>query len=249
MGLYAGSQNANIGAYYLSQNEALDLKWETGEAYGIALEGRLFNRWNISLEYFDKRNKDLLFDVYLPLSAGATSTTSAQATIAKNLGTISNKGFEINTDIDIYKDKKWKVNFATNATFVKNKIVKLPEQNKDGIISGNYKIVEGKSRYEFFLPTYVGVDQLTGNSLYTLNLEDYFITLPDGSKLGNAEGTDISDNESHQRHLLYQQHDLRPERIPRFGTTQSLRQLYRYGILQITYFLGLVHLLVGRSNL
>ena len=27
-------------------------------------------------------------------------------------------------------------------------------------------------------------------------LEDYFITLPDGSKLGNAEGTDISDNES-----------------------------------------------------
>ena len=52
MGLYAGSQNANIGAYYLSQNEALDLKWETGEAYGIALEGRLFNRWNISLEYF-----------------------------------------------------------------------------------------------------------------------------------------------------------------------------------------------------
>lgn len=196
MGLYAGSQNANIGAYYLSQNEALDLKWETGEAYGIALEGRLFNRWNISLEYFDKRNKDLLFDVYLPLSAGATSTTSAQATIAKNLGTISNKGFEINTDIDIYKDKKWKVNFATNATFVKNKIVKLPEQNKDGIISGNYKIVEGKSRYEFFLPTYVGVDQLTGNSLYTLNLEDYFITLPDGSKLGNAEGTDISDNES-----------------------------------------------------
>ena len=86
--------------------------------------------------------------------------------------------------------------FATNATFVKNKIVKLPEQNKDGIISGNYKIVEGKSRYEFFLPTYVGVDQLTGNSLYTLNLEDYFITLPDGSKLGNAEGTDISDNES-----------------------------------------------------
>ena len=43
-------------------------------------------------------------------------------------------------------------------------------------IRDSYKIVEGKSRYEFFLPTYVGVDQLTGNSLYTLNMEDYFIT-------------------------------------------------------------------------
>lgn len=195
MALYSRSQNANIGAYYLSQNEALDLKWETGESFGFALEGRLFNRWNFGVEYFDKRNKDLLFDVYLPLSAGATSTTSAVATVAKNLGTISNRGVEINTDVDIYRNSSWQVNLAANVSLVKNKVVTLPEQNKDGIISGNYKIEEGRSRYEFYLYTFEGVDQLTGNSLYKTNLEDYFITLPDGSTLGNAEtGTDITDN-------------------------------------------------------
>lgn len=71
--------------------------------------------------------------------------------------------------------------------------MKLPDQNKDGIISGAYKIVEGKSRYEFFTYTFEGVDQLTGNSLYKANLDDYFVTLPDGTTLGNKQsGVDIT---------------------------------------------------------
>ena len=192
MALYDSNQNHNKGAYYLSQLANTKLKWETGASFGIGVDARLFNRWNISAEYFDKRNKDLLFDVYLPLSAGATSSSSAEATITENMGTISNRGFEINTDVDIFKNKDWTVNFSANASFIKNKIVELPEQDKDGIISGIYKIAEGKSRYEFFTYTYVGVDQMTGNSLYKANLENYHVTTADGQTVGNANGNDIS---------------------------------------------------------
>lgn len=192
MALYASNQNHNKGAYYLSQLANTKLKWETGASFGIGVDARLFNRWNISAEYFDKRNKDLLFDVYLPLSAGATSSSSAEATITENMGTISNRGFEINTDVDIFKNKDWTVNFSANASFIKNKIVELPEQDKDGIISGIYKIAEGKSRYEFFTYTYVGVDEMTGNSLYKANLENYHVTTADGQTVGNADGNDIS---------------------------------------------------------
>lgn len=194
MALYTADQNANKGAYYLSQYPNPDLKWETSEAWGVALEGRLFDRWNISLEYFDKRNKDLLFDVYLPLSAGANTSGSAEATITKNLGTISNRGFEINTDVDVYRSKDWRINFAANATFLKNEIIKLPDQNKDGIVSGNYKIVEGKSRYEFYLPTFAGVDQMTGNSMYVADLDTYWVTLPDGSTVGGNHKTSLSED-------------------------------------------------------
>lgn len=192
MALYASKQNHNKGAYYLSQLANTKLKWETGASFGIGVDARLFNRWNISAEYFDKRNKDLLFNVYLPLSAGATSSNSAEATITENMGTISNRGFEINTDVDIFKNKDWTVNLSANASFIKNKIVELPEQDKDGIISGIYKIAEGKSRYEFFTYTYVGVDQMTGNSLYRANLENYHVTTADGQTVGNADGNDIS---------------------------------------------------------
>ncbi len=193
MALYSVSTNAGQGAYYLSQNESADLKWETGESWSVALETRLFDRWNLEMEYYDKRNKDLLFDVYNPLSAGATATGSAESVVTKNLGTISNRGFELSTDVDVVRSKDWTVNLGLNATFNKNKVVKLPEQNKDGIISSVYNIVEGKSRYEFYTYTFEGVDQLTGKSMYKADLETNFITLDNGSTVGNTGGTDITD--------------------------------------------------------
>ncbi|MDR0961405.1 MAG: SusC/RagA family TonB-linked outer membrane protein [Mediterranea sp.] len=192
--LYTASQNANKGAYYLSQLEANNLKWETGESWGVALESRLFNRWNLSVEYFDKRNKDLLFDINLPLSAGATSSNPAESVQTQNIGTISNRGVEITTDVDIFANKDWKVNFATDVTFLKNKILSLPEQNREnGIIDGTKKIVEGRSRYDFWLYSYVGVDQMTGNALYKIKWDDAYIKLPDGEIIGNEEGTNITD--------------------------------------------------------
>jgi len=201
MALYTSNQNAHLGAYYLSQIANYDLKWETGESFGIALESRMFDRWNLSIEYFDRRNKDLLFDVYMPLSAGGTKSSSAESTITQNLGTIKNYGIEINTDVDIVKTQDWGLNLAGNITFLRNKIVKLPEQNKDGIISGIYKIEEGRSRYEYYTYTFMGVDQMTGNSLYKPNDGSdgaYYYTYTNANNeevtVGDAtNGTNITD--------------------------------------------------------
>ena len=191
---YGAAQNNNKGAFYLTQIGNDELKWETGASFGLGVDARLFNRWNLSVEYFNRRNRDLLFDVYMPQSAGATDSDESLPSITRNLGTIENQGFEINTDVDIYKNKNWTVNFATNASFIKNKVISLPEQNKDGILSGAYKIVEGRSRYEFFTYTFVGVDQLTGNSLYKINTDNNYYTRADGTVVGNTSGTDITAN-------------------------------------------------------
>lgn len=246
MALYASKQNHNKGAYYLSQLANTKLKWETGASFGIGVDARLFNRWNISAEYFDKRNKDLLFNVYLPLSAGATSSSSAEATITENMGTISNRGFEINTDVDIFKNKDWTVNLSANASFIKNKIVELPEQDKDGIISGIYKIAEGKSRYEFFTYTYVGVDQMTGNSLYKANLENYHVTTADGQTVGNADGNDISKyvtqigNEYYVNNTSYALKEYHGSAIPKVYGSFALSVRYKDLSLSLmfTYSIG-----------
>ena len=191
MALYNSNQNANKGAYWIGQLPNEDLKWETGQSWGIGIDGRLFNKLNFSVEYFDKRNKDLLFNVYNPLSAGATSTSNAESVITKNLGTISNKGVEISADMDVFKSKDWRINIGADITFLKNEVVKLPEQNKDGIIDGTKKIVEGKSRYEFFTYTWEGINTANGFSLYKFNDEDYFVKIGDQT-FGNTEGTEIS---------------------------------------------------------
>jgi len=193
MALYASTQNANQGAYWISQLPNEDLKWETGQSWGIGIDGRLWNRLNFSIEYFDKRNKDLLFDVYNPLSAGATSTSSAVSTITRNLGTIANRGWELSADVDVFKNRDWRINFGANITFLKNKVLKLPEQNKDGIVSGTKKIVEGKDRYAYYVYTYEGINTQNGYSLYKFNDEEYFFTL-DGVTYGNEKAEDGSDN-------------------------------------------------------
>jgi TonB-linked SusC/RagA family outer membrane protein len=193
MALYnSTTPNANQGSFWIGQLPNEDLKWETGQSWGVGLDGRLFNRLNFSIEYFDKRNKDLLFDVYNPLSAGATSTSSAESVITKNLGIISNKGVEISADVDVLKNRDWRINVGANITLLKNKVVELPEQNKDGIIDGTKKIVEGKDRYAFYTYTWEGINTKNGFSLYKFNDEDYFFKVGDQT-YGDAEnGAEIT---------------------------------------------------------
>lgn len=172
--LYNIAQNANIAALYKSQNAAEDLIWETSSSVGVALEGRAFNRLNFNIEYFDKRSQNLHFDVNLPLSSGSTSTGSAVSSITRNIGTISNSGLELTFDVDVLRGHDWYWNIGANATFLKNKIVRLPEENREnGIISGNFKRIEGRSIYDFYMHQFAGVDQLTGDALYEVDAESY----------------------------------------------------------------------------
>lgn len=181
MALYTMNQNANLGALYKVQNEAMDLLWETSSSFGTALEGRVFDRLNFSVEYFDKRSQNLLFDVNLPLSAGATSTGSAESVITKNLGTIANQGIEFSVDADIIQNSDFRWNLGLNLTTYKNTIKSLPEQNReDGIISGTKRYLEGHGIYDFWMYQFIGVDQMTGMSLYTPDWEAFHVAEYDG---------------------------------------------------------------------
>ena len=185
MALYTSGQNANKGAYWVSQLANELLKWETGQSWGIGIESRLFNRLNFNIEYFDRRNKDLLFSVILPITAGATSTGGTNPSITMNIGTMSNRGVEMEADFDLYRTRDWKVNVSANATFLKNKIISLPEQNREeGIIDGTKRYVEGGDRYAYWLYQFAGVDQMTGLSLYQFDDENFYIT-----DNNTAEGT------------------------------------------------------------
>ncbi|MDE6076462.1 MAG: SusC/RagA family TonB-linked outer membrane protein [Muribaculaceae bacterium] len=191
--LYTSTTQNSQSAYYISSNAATDLKWETGESWGIGIEGRLFNRWNLSVEYYNKLNKDLLFNVYAPVSQGSTATTNTASNSSfysvtmKNMGTIANRGIEINTSVDIFNNKDWDINLAANLSTLKNKVISLPEQNKDGIDNTTQYIAEGKSRYEFYTRTFRGVDLATGQSLYDLDFNKYHIVATDGQIIGGTK--------------------------------------------------------------
>lgn len=201
--LYSLVQNQNNAAFIKSQNENPELQWEGQRARSFALEGRFFNRLNLTAEYFDKGSDGLIFDVNLPLSAGATSSTSGVSIITKNIGKVRNSGIELSADVDILKDGNFKWNFGVNATFLSNKILSLPEENRaNGIISTPFKYVEGRSVYDYFLYQYAGVDMMTGQALYYADDATYSPTNTTGAHypfLVNINGVNYTRNASYAK--------------------------------------------------
>lgn len=67
-----------------------NLKWETSEQINVGLDARFFNdRLTFSLDYFDKKTKDLLVNGTTPsLIIGGTTSPM-------NAGNVSNKGWEL----------------------------------------------------------------------------------------------------------------------------------------------------------
>lgn len=145
-----------------------DIKWEATKTFDIGLEGSLFNdRFNFTVGYFDKRNTDLLFYVVKPASAGTMGNTGSNPSVLTNIGTMQNTGWELQFGVDILRTRDIKWDFSIDASFIKNKIVKLPN-GRDLPGQGRF---QGKSIYEMFTYKWAGVDMLTGRSLYEMSLE------------------------------------------------------------------------------
>lgn len=145
---------------------ATDLRWESTKTLDIALEGSLFNdRFTFSVGYFDKRNADLLYNVTLPASAGSAGVPSSWGSsmrVMQNIGTLSNRGWELQFGVDIVRSPEFNWHFDIDASFVKNKIVKLPE----GHSMPNQGLFYNKSIYQHYTYEFAGIDTKTGNSLY-----------------------------------------------------------------------------------
>ena len=143
-----------------------DLHWESTKTLDAAVEGNLFNnRLNFSIGYFLRTNSDLIYSLSQAPSTGTTGDGGNQK-ISMNVGDMHNYGWEIAFGGDIIRNKDlvWSANI--DATFIKNKITKLPAGNQ---WTTTHALIEGKSRYEWYMPKWAGVDMMTGRSLYEIN--------------------------------------------------------------------------------
>ena len=199
MALYYSTVNGGNGALYKSQNEATDLIWEKTGSMSVAVETNLFKRANLTVEYFDKKSIDLLFNVMMPSSYGAvvngtaggsaTSTTGSRPSVAKNFGTLTNRGFEIGLNVDVVQSKEFVWNVGANINLIKTKIIELPDEFKsDGYVSGQFKREEGSGVYDYWLYQFMGIDRADGRSLYRLDDKLYYI--PDAGYTGTGAKQD-----------------------------------------------------------
>ncbi len=139
-----------------------ELTWEKNLQFNTGIEFTLFNRFYGSLEYFKRTSEDLLFRQPLPQSFGITEVDA-------NIATVENTGFEIDLNYDIIKNRNFQWTFSANATHFKNEIVDLPVEE---VLIGDRRWVVGRSIYEYWTPTWAGVDPETGDNTWFANVFD-----------------------------------------------------------------------------
>ncbi|MDE6718104.1 MAG: SusC/RagA family TonB-linked outer membrane protein [Muribaculaceae bacterium] len=171
MNLFGWSQYGTLGTLLPASLGNPILKWESTKTLDLGLEGSLFDdRFTFSIGYFNKQNSDQLFPYTLPASMGSSALTSGTSagenpSVWRNVGTMQNTGWELQFGYDILRTADWRWNFNVDATFIKNKITKLP--NNQNLPGQNLFI--GESRYIIKTFTFAGVDQLTGQSMYYID--------------------------------------------------------------------------------
>ncbi|MFT4834431.1 MAG: TonB-linked SusC/RagA family outer membrane protein [Flavobacteriaceae bacterium] len=133
------------------------LKWETTAQLNVGLDFGFFeDRISGSVEYYNKTTTDLLFPV-------PVSQTSGFASVLKNVGSMENKGLEINLSTINFEndDFSWSTDF--NISFNKNTVTDLGGAD---LIVGVNAFRENESAGVFYMRKYMGVSQLTGEALY-----------------------------------------------------------------------------------
>lgn len=183
-------------SYQWRQKGNEDITWETNLDFNTGFEFSLLkDRLSGSVEYYYRKTKDMLFSLSTPPSIGYTS-------YYVNLGDMRNTGFELvlHATPIARKNIRWDVDF--NISYVKNKVLTLPDDIKTVTVEGHngyvnndgsyvskyqYFVAEGLSLYTWYLPKYAGVDSDTGEALYYVDETD-----DDGNVIGRSTTTDSS---------------------------------------------------------
>ena len=125
------------------------LRWEKSKAFEVGLDLGFFNnRYNLILDYYNRTTSDLLTDLALPGYTGFSS-------VKTNLGSLRNQGFEIEGNLSLIRNPKgFNWDFSFNASFVKNKIVKLPFNGNENNRQGGTQVWDPKTQQVIWVGGY-----------------------------------------------------------------------------------------------
>ena len=216
---YGVQGNDNIGNYYAYQDQYdiqnnngdfgivfsykgnKDITWETSKSFNTGFDFEFFkNRLGGTVEYFSRKTTDMLYNRPVAPTLGYSS-------IPMNVGSMVNRGFEMDVHGDIIRTRNitWSMNF--NLTHVKNEIKELAPELEGELINGSRIFREGESMYQLYMRNYAGVDE-NGKALYYVDKKD---------ENGNVIGRETTDK--YGQATRYASGDILPKVYGGFGTT------------------------------
>ena len=164
---YEADDLYGVSGYKPSTIATPELKWEKNQQFNVAVDFSAFrNRLSGTVEYYVRGSKDLLYYLELPLSAQVGEATGYNT----NLGNVSNSGIELTLGFVPVQTRDFIWSIDANFSTLKNEITYLPSgaynyANRVAL----YRLEEGHSLYEFYMPQFAGIDKQTGLLSYKLH--------------------------------------------------------------------------------
>lgn len=150
-----------------------EITWEKNSNFNTGVEFSLFNyRLTGEVDYFYRKTHGMLYQKPLAASTGYSN-------IWQNFGDMSNSGIELQLNGTVISTNDWTWTLNFNLTYLRNRIVKLPETNRnmtveghEGSASGGYFQGEGLPMYTWYCYDWAGVDPETGEGMYWKDIKD-----------------------------------------------------------------------------
>lgn len=163
---YSSSYYGNNGSYVIGQiGDSENLKWESSEKWNIGFSTDLFNKVNVSLEYYTTNSSDLILAVPVAPSKGVPGNS-----IISNAGKMSNRGIELGINALLIGTKDFSWSTAFNLTTNRNRVEKLSDGVQEIISTGLSETtnitVPGKSIGQLYLYPTGGIDEKTGRRIF-----------------------------------------------------------------------------------
>ena len=198
-----------------------DITWETSYTWNGGADFELFNnRLNGSIEYFYRTTANMLYNKPLPVSSGFRY-------MPINALDMINHGLEVDLTASILKGRDIQWDVFANLTWFHNKITKIPlsASSTGEIISSTRILRKGGSIYNAYMREFVGVDEETGESLFTYKKTD-----PDTGEITMTTTADYDEA---------QQFDLGATYAPWYGGFGTTVKAYGFDFsLQFAYQMG-----------
>ena len=159
---------AGVGAIPMAMSNP-DLTWQTTKKMNIGLTSSFFgDRLNVNLDYYRELTDDMLIDMSLPPSSGATK-------VKNNLGSQESNGFEFDLWGKIIRTKDWEWNLSVNGLHSTTKIKHISDALKrmnDENASSNtsasprFQYREGESPSAIYAVRSAGIDPASGKEIF-----------------------------------------------------------------------------------
>ena len=176
LGLVGTTSNyADASGKHVAQPANTHLTWEKQGLFTVTFTGRLFNKLDFDVEYYNRKTSSMILDVPQPYTAGITEATS-------NVGSLMNQGIDLTLGFDFLRSRDYWLRLSTTFNYNAQKVTELFDGKHTWPMYSYLIAYVVDSPVMFYMPVYAGVDPEDGMPMWYVPGDDPDVTTMDPSR-------------------------------------------------------------------